>query len=60
MTQAECAAYARFADAMRKVEWDIHYLHCRGLGLPGAWHEIALSPGLQPKKRITIGIDRKW
>lgn len=58
-TRAEGAAYYRFADMMRKLEWDIHHKFWRGEGLPEAWHEIATDHGPGPKERITLWVDKR-
>ncbi len=58
-TRAEGAAYYRFADMMRKLEWEIHHKFWRGEGLPEAWHEIATDHGPGPKERITLWVDKR-
>ncbi len=58
-TRAEGAAYYRFSDMMRKLEWEIHHKFWRGEGLPEAWHEIATDHGPGPKERITLWVDKR-
>lgn len=57
--KTEGAAYHALADAMRRLEWDIHHTLWRGRGLPPEWTEIAENPGPGPKERLTLRVDRR-
>lgn len=55
--QAQRRNYHYVADAMRKLEWDLHSTILREMRIPPAWHEIAQKKGDRPKRRVTIRID---
>jgi uncharacterized protein (DUF4415 family) len=51
------ANYHYMADAMRRLEWDLHN-HIEATGrVPVEWHDIAKERGAQPKVRTTLRID---
>jgi hypothetical protein len=58
-TKIEGAAYHALADAMRRLEWDLHNLIWRGHGLPPEWAEIAEDAGPGPKTRVTLWVDAR-
>ena len=49
--------YHYMADAMRKLEWDLHQEVFRELRIPAGWHEIAREKGAETKARVTIRLD---
>jgi hypothetical protein len=57
--KVEGAAYHALADAMRRLEWDLHNLVWRGGGLPPEWAEIAEDAGPGPKTRVTLWVDAR-
>ena len=57
--KTEGAAYYAMADAMRRLEWDLHNITWRGLGLPPGWADIATDYGPGPKARLTLWVDRR-
>lgn len=51
------ANYHYMADAMRRLEWDLHN-HIEATGrVPVEWHDIAKERGAQPKVRTTLRVD---
>ena len=54
----QTAHYHYMADAMRRLEWDLHH-HIEATGrVPTEWHEIARRRHDQPTERVTVRIDR--
>ncbi|TKW65271.1 MAG: BrnA antitoxin family protein [Paracoccus denitrificans] len=60
MTRAETARrtnYHYMADAMRRLEWDLHQRVLTEGRIPDAWHEIAAEGAVPRKERISIRLD---
>ncbi|HMQ41698.1 MAG TPA: BrnA antitoxin family protein [Paracoccus sp. (in: a-proteobacteria)] len=60
MTRAETARRANYhymADAMRRLEWDLHQRVLTEGRIPDAWHEIAAEGSVPKKERISIRLD---
>ncbi len=49
--------YHYMADAMRRLEWDLHHTIEATSRVPEAWHEIAKRRHPKAKLRMTLGID---
>lgn len=57
MTPKRRENYYYMADAMRRLEWDLHH-HIEATGrIPTEWHEIARQRHDQPTERVTVRID---
>jgi uncharacterized protein (DUF4415 family) len=57
MTGPQRAHYHYMADAMRRLEWDLHH-HIEATGrMPHEWHEIAKEKVAKRKVQTTIRID---
>jgi len=58
LTARQTANYHYMADAMRRLEWDLHN-HIEGTArIPPEWHEIAQRQHDQPTERVTVRLDR--
>lgn len=57
LTAPKRANYHYMADAMRRLEWDLHHHIEATSRIPEEWHEIARTRGPQAKTKITIGVD---
>lgn len=55
--QAQRRNYHYMADAMRKLEWDLHSTILREMRIPAEWHEIAKAKGTAKKRRVTLRLD---
>lgn len=55
---AKAAHYHYMADAMRRLEWDLHHHIEATSRVPTEWHEIARRVHDQPTERVTVRIDR--
>lgn len=55
---AKAAHYHYMADAMRRLEWDLHHHIEATSRVPTEWHEIAARSHDQPTERVTVRIDR--
>ena len=51
------ANYHYMADAMRRLEWDLHHTIEATSRVPEEWHEIAQRRHPKAKVRMTVGID---
>lgn len=49
--------YHYMADAMRRLEWDLHHTIEATSRVPDEWHEIAARRHPKAKLRMTLGID---
>lgn len=49
--------YHYMADAMRRLEWDLHQKLFTDLRIPEDWHEIARERGEPKKTQITLRVD---
>lgn len=49
--------YHYMADAMRRLEWDLHHTIEATSRVPEEWHEIAARRHPKAKVRMTVGID---
>lgn len=49
--------YHYMADAMRRLEWDLHHTIEATSRVPEEWHEIAARRHPKVKVRMTVGID---
>lgn len=49
--------YHYMADAMRRLEWDLHHTIEATSRVPEEWHEIAKRRHPKAKVRMTVGID---
>lgn len=57
MTAKQRENYHYMADAMRRLEWDLHN-HIEATGrVPAEWHEIAKERGPRKKKLTTMRLD---
>ncbi|SDE44066.1 BrnA antitoxin of type II toxin-antitoxin system [Paracoccus isoporae] len=59
-TRAEAARRANYhymADAMRRLEWDLHQTILTEGRIPESWHEIAAERDETGKTRVTIRLD---
>ena len=59
-TKAETARrinYHYMADAMRRLEWDLHQKVLTEGRIPEAWHEIARERGEAKRIRVTIALE---
>lgn len=54
----QTANYYYMADAMRRLEWDLHNHIEATSRIPDEWHEIARNKPDQPTERVTVRIDR--
>lgn len=52
--------YHYMADAMRRLEWDLHQKILREGRIPEAWHAIAAERDEPERIRITLGSRRTW
>lgn len=55
---AKVSHYHYMADAMRRLEWDLHNHIEATSRVPTEWHEIAARAHDQPTERVTVRIDR--
>jgi len=51
------ANYHYMADAMRRLEWDLHNAIEATSRIPEEWHEIARATAAPPKTRVTMRMD---
>jgi len=58
MTARARASYYYMAEAMRRLEWDLHHRIEATGRIPEAWHEIAQRVEPQPTERVTLRLDR--
>jgi len=58
LSPKQTANYYYMADAMRRLEWDLHNHIEATSRIPDEWHEIAKARGDQPTERVTVRIDR--
>lgn len=49
--------YHYMADAMRRLEWDLHQKLLTEGRIPDAWHDIALERGPRKRIRVTIALE---
>ncbi|HEX9857054.1 MAG TPA: BrnA antitoxin family protein, partial [Paracoccaceae bacterium] len=49
--------YHYMADAMRRLEWDLHNAIAGTGRIPPEWHEIARTRGDRPKVRISFWVE---
>lgn len=57
MTRTERMNYHYMADAMRRLEWDLHHaIHDSGR-IPEAWHEIATECAPKKRVRVTMAVE---
>lgn len=57
MTSPQRANYHYMADAMRRLEWDLHH-HIEATGrVPREWHEIAKDKTAKAKVHLTMRVD---
>ena len=52
------ASYYYMAEAMRRLEWDLHHKIEATGRIPVEWHEIAQRAEPQPTERVTLRLDR--
>lgn len=52
------AHYHYMADAMRRLEWDLHHVIEATGRIPAAWHEIAQEEGRVGTERVALRLDR--
>ena len=52
------ASYYYMAEAMRRLEWDLHHKIEATRRIPAEWHEIAQRAERQPTERVTLRLDR--
>jgi uncharacterized protein (DUF4415 family) len=57
LTPPKRAHYHYMADAMRRLEWDLHHHIEATSRIPLEWHAIARNRAPQPKTKITIWVD---
>ncbi|HMO07726.1 MAG TPA: BrnA antitoxin family protein [Paracoccaceae bacterium] len=50
--------YHYMADAMRRLEWDLHHHIEATSRIPTEWHDIARRRHPQPTERVTVRLDR--
>lgn len=50
--------YFYMAEAMRRLEWDLHHTIEATNRIPEEWHKIAERTDRQPTERVTIRLDR--
>ena len=50
--------YFYMADAMRRLEWDLHNTIAATDRIPTEWHDIARRVGDQPTERVCLRLDR--
>ena len=58
MTARARASYYYMAEAMRRLEWDLHHTIEATGRIPEEWHEIAQQANRQPSERVTLRLDR--
>ena len=58
LTAKQRENYHYMADAMRRLEWDLHHHIEATSRIPAEWHEIAKARHDQPTERVTVRIDR--
>lgn len=58
MTARARASYYYMAEAMRRLEWDLHHTIEATGRIPEEWHEIAQQANRQPTERVTLRLDR--
>jgi uncharacterized protein (DUF4415 family) len=58
MTARERASYFYMAEAMRRLEWDLHQTIEATSRIPAEWHQIAQRADRQPTERVTLRLDR--
>lgn len=58
LTATQRKHYHYMADAMRRLEWDLHHHIEATSRVPEEWHEIARRVEDQPTERVTIRLDR--
>lgn len=58
MTPKQRENYHYMADAMRRLEWDLHNHIEATSHVPTEWHEMARAKHPQPTERVTVRIDR--
>ncbi len=58
LSPKQTANYHYMADAMRRLEWDLHNHIEATSRIPDEWHEIARNRADQPTERVTVRIDR--
>lgn len=58
MTARARASYYYMAEAMRRLEWDLHHKIEATGRIPEEWHEIAQRAERQPTERVTLRLDR--
>lgn len=49
--------YHYHADAMRRLEWDLHQTIYAQMRIPKEWHEVAREKGRCATERVTIRVD---
>ncbi len=57
LTKTQARYFHYMADAMRRLEWDLHDTIHRSQRIPEAWHVIGREKGRDKKVKITIGIE---
>ena len=50
--------YHYMADAMRRLEWDLHHAIEATGRIPLEWHEIAQDPARRETERVALRLDR--
>jgi uncharacterized protein (DUF4415 family) len=58
MTAKQRENYHYMADAMRRLEWDLHNHIEATSHVPTEWHEIARARHPQPTERVTVRLDK--
>ncbi|MDO5706773.1 MAG: BrnA antitoxin family protein [Paracoccus sp. (in: a-proteobacteria)] len=51
--------YHYMADAMRRLEWDLHQTIFARMRIPPEWHEVAREKGQSKTTRVTIRLDEE-
>ena len=57
LTAKQRANYHYMADAMRRLEWDLHNAIEATSRIPDEWHEIARASAAPPKMPVTMRMD---
>jgi uncharacterized protein (DUF4415 family) len=57
MTRTERLNYHYMADAMRRLEWDLHHAIHESGRIPQEWHEIATERAPKKRVRVTLGVE---
>lgn len=57
MTKTERMNYHYMADAMRRLEWDLHQTILSARRVPPEWHEIAAELGRRKKVTVSIQVE---